>query len=114
MPEIGRRYWILYYAAKAGHWPLSQYQVNQIRHALSVGSILRPKHARRLEAFSQAILGRIETAISGQDWAAFKDAYLKGIANANANHLATGHGEIVWRLPPDPPQDLDLSPSGPS
>ena len=110
MPEISRRYWILYHAAQAGHWPLAQYQVNQIRHAMSVGSTLRPKHARKLEVFSQGILGRIEAAISSKDWAAFDDAYQKGIANANANHIATGHGEIVWRLPPDPPPDLDLTP----
>jgi hypothetical protein len=25
-------------------------------------------------------------------------------------HVASDHGEIVWKLPPNPPQHLDLGP----
>jgi hypothetical protein len=34
-----------------------------------------------------------------------------GIELANQMHTATNHGEIVWKLPPNPPQHLDLGPA---
>ena len=49
-------------------------------------------------------------ALQAKDFAAFDVTYVKGIAEANRYHVETGHPEIVWKLPPEPPRHLDLGP----
>lgn len=110
MPDVSERYWILYYAAKGGNWGLAQYCVNQIRALFRVGATTRPTMRRYLEAFDHGHLRAIESAIAQRDFAAFESAYRKGIDGANAMHAATNHPEIIWQLPPNPPQHLHLGP----
>jgi hypothetical protein len=110
MPDVSERYWILYYAARGGNWGLARYCVQQIRALFRVGATTRPQMRRYLEAFDQGHLGAIDEAIAKQDFAAFEVAYRKGIDGANAFHAATNHPEIVWQLPPNPPQHLYLGP----
>lgn len=109
MPLVSDRYWILYYAAQGGHWDLARYQLNQIRHLLTVGSTTRPKMERYLQAFIQGHLEALRRTIEAADWPAFEQAYRKGIDGANAYHAQTGHPEVVWQLPQEPPQHLKLS-----
>jgi hypothetical protein len=51
MPDVGRRYWILFYAARGGNWELAHYQWRQLRHLFQIGATTRPKMAVHLEAF---------------------------------------------------------------
>jgi hypothetical protein len=110
MPEISRRYWILFYAAQGGNWPLAGYQWRQLRHLFNTGSVTRPKRAKELQAFLAGAMKDLETAIEARDWSQFEKAYREGMALANRLHQATGHAEIRWQLPPEPPKDLDLGP----
>jgi hypothetical protein len=110
MPEVGERYWILYYAAKGGNWKLAHYQLRNIRNLFNIGMQTRPKMASYLEAFDQGHLAAIERAIGAQDWEAFDRAYHDGIAGLNKMHAATDHGYIVWKLPAEPPKHLELGP----
>ena len=110
MPEVSERFWILYYAAKEGNWGLAQYQLNGVRNLLRIGAITRPKMANYLNSFSQGHLSAVEKAIAARDLASFEQAYQKAVEGANAYHNATGHAEIEWKLPPDPPQHLELRP----
>lgn len=109
MPIISDRYWVLYYAAQGGNWDLASYQINQIRHLMTVGSTTRPKMERFLQAFIQGHLEALRRAVAERDWNAFERAYRKGIGAANAYHVETGHGEITWQLPDAPPKHLKLS-----
>ena len=42
MAEISDRYWILYYAAKAGNWKLAALQSSEVEKALRIGNVTRP------------------------------------------------------------------------
>lgn len=112
MPEVGRRYWITYHAAHNGNWELASHQLRQIVHLFRVGATTRPKMAKHLDAFRQGTLEPLAAAAEARDWAAFEKRYHEGIASANRFHEITNHPEIRWRLPDEPPADLDLGPSG--
>ena len=110
MAEISDRYWILYYAAKAGNWKMAALQSSEVRKALKIGNITRPKYTTHIEAFMGGPMGAIDSAIENQDWTGFEIAYETGIRAANAYHKLWDHEEIVWQLPEDPPKHLNLSP----
>ncbi len=109
MPEVARRYWILYYAAQGGNWPLAAHQLRQMRHLFTLGATTRPKMAKHLEAFIHGTLDRLQGAIEGRDWTAFDRLFREGMESANRFHITVDHPEIRWRLPATPPEDLDLS-----
>jgi hypothetical protein len=111
MPEVGRRYWILYYAAQGGNWELAAYQLRQIAQLFRLGGTTRPKMERHLEAFRLATLEQLAAAVAARNWEGFDSVYRAGIESANRFHVTTGHPEIRWRLPDEPPPDLELGPS---
>lgn len=111
MPEVGRRYWVAYYAAQGGNWELAAYQLRQIVQLFRLGGTTRPKMAKHLESFRMSTLEPLAAAVEARDWPVFEAAYRDGIENANQLHRSTGHAEIRWRLPDDPPPDLDLGPA---
>jgi hypothetical protein len=108
MPDVGRRYWILFYAARGGNWELAHYQWRQIRHLFLIGATTRPKMAAHLDAFQASAMRALEEAIQGKEWAPFEKAFREGIDLANRFHQVTGHPEIRWRLPETEPEELDL------
>jgi hypothetical protein len=114
MPEIGRRYWVLFYAAQGGNWDLASYQLRQIVHLFRIGATTRPKMEKHLESFRLGTLERLSAALEARDWRAFTAAYAEGIESANRFHVTTGHPEIRWRLPEEPPADLELGPAPPT
>jgi hypothetical protein len=111
MPEIARRYWTLFYAARGGNWELAGYQLRQIAHLFRIGGTTRPKMEKHLEAFRRGTLDPLAAAVESRDWPAFESAYTDGVASANRFHAANGHPEIRWRLPDEPPPDLDVGPT---
>lgn len=56
MIECGNRYSDIYYAAKAGNWPLAAYQLKEMREIQEVGETTRPGRAAGLKAFEQSFL----------------------------------------------------------
>ncbi len=110
MAEVSDRYWILYYAARAGNWKLAALQSSEVEKALRMGEITRPKYTAHLEAFIKGPLTAINRAIKVRDWAAFEHGYNIGITAANAYHRDWDHEEIVWQLPDEPPKHLRLTP----
>ena len=110
MAEISDRYWILYYAAKAGNWKLAALQSSEVEKALRIGNITRPRYTLHVEAFIKGPLTAINRAIEAKDWDAFERSYSSGVTAANAYHRQYNHEEIVWQLPDEPPKHLRLSP----
>ena len=110
MAEVSDRYWILYYAAKAGNWKLAALQSSEVEKALRMGEITRPKYTSHLEAFIKGPLTAMNRAIEDRDWAAFEHGYNIGVTAANAYHRDWDHEEIVWQLPDEPPKHLRLTP----
>ena len=110
MPLVSERYWTLYYAAKGGNWALAQYELNGLRSLWQKMATTRPKFKGMLENYAKKIFDPLQRHIAARDFAEFESAYQQGINLANKMHEASNHGEIVWKLPPNPPQHLDLGP----
>ena len=110
MRDISDRYWILYYAAKGGNWALAAYQLRGLRSLYKKGATTRPKYKTMLDDYAGKIFDPLDKHIVAKDFSAFEKTYLAGIDLANNMHVASKHGEVVWKLPPNPPQHLDLGP----
>ena len=110
MPEVGQRYWKLYYAAKAGNWVLADFQLGEIKVLMEIGMVTRPKYTEDLEAFISEDLDALEDGIKTKDWEKLDVAFREGIKNANDYHKKNDKEYIVWQLPDYPPPDLDMTP----
>lgn len=110
MDEVGRRYWVLYYAAKAGNWDLARYMEKETEKILKTASVARPKYREDLEAFVRDRLGPIARAIDDKDWDRFEAAYRLGITDSNRYHDKYNKRFIRFRLPDHPPEWFDLEP----
>ena len=110
MPMVSERYWTLYYAATGGNWALADYELRSLRSLWKKMSITRPKYRGMLEKYAKKIFDPMEKQIEAKDFAEFEKVYRQGIDLANTMHRACDHAEIVWKLPPNPPQHLDLGP----
>jgi hypothetical protein len=56
------------------------------------------------------MLGPVFAAIEAQDRASFERAFAAATDDANKQHVETGYGYIRWKLPVEPPNDMDLGP----
>jgi hypothetical protein len=110
MPEIGARTWKLYYAGKAQNWPNALYQWKEAKKLFELGAYTRPKHEAGLEEYLRDDWAPIGKAIEKQDLAAFLAAMDKAVISANAWHDKKEKPYIRWKMPDQPPPDLDLTP----
>jgi hypothetical protein len=110
MKEVGERYHVLYYAAKARNWKLAQYQLSQVIALFRIGATLRPKFAEDLNGFVKTHFHPINEAIRLQDWKEFEVAFKKGIEGSDHFHEKYGYGYIHFVLPKKPPEMYDLAP----
>ena len=110
MPEIGARTWKLYYAGKAGNWPNAMYQWKEAKKLFELGAFTRPKHEAGLEEYLRDDWAPIGKAIEQKDTAAFLAAMARAVDSANAWHEKKEKPYIRWKIPSEPPPDLDLTP----
>ena len=112
MPEIGARTWKLFYAAKAGNWPMAKFQWKEIKGLFELGAFTRPKHEDALNQYMEENWKTLEGPLEKKDFAAFEDAFHKCVDAANAYHELKDKPYIVWKLPDAPPPDMDMRPKG--
>jgi len=110
MPEIGQRAWKLFYAAKAGNWVLANFQLKEVRELMEKAAFIRPKYEQNLEQFLSEKWTPLEEAIKKENFALFEERFQESITAANSYHELQDKGFIVWKLPANPPPDLDLNP----
>jgi len=110
MDELSRRYWVLYYAAKAGNWELAGYMERESEKILQTASVARPKYREDIAAFLRNRFGPVASAIESKDWRAFDAAYRHGIEDSNMYHDKYNKRFIRFRLPDHPPEWFDLEP----
>jgi hypothetical protein len=110
MDELSRRYWVLYYAAKAGNWDLARYMEKESEKILRTASVARPKYRDDIEAFVRDRLEPLSAAIDRKDWTAFEVAYRSGMADSDRYHDKYNKRFIRFRLPDYPPEWFDLEP----
>lgn len=110
MKEVGERYHVLYYAAKALNWKLAQYQLNQMMALFKIGATLRPKYASDLNDFITTQFHPIGEAIRSEDWNKFEIAFKEAIDRSDHFHEKYGYGYIHFVPPRSPPEMYKLSP----
>ncbi len=116
MPMVSDRYWIAYYAAHSGNWALAAHEIRELAKLLQQCALTRPQYEPQLTAYERTTIADLLQAIATHDLGTYDAVFRKGTDAANAYHRSLGHPEIVWRLPQQPPDHLDLSapfPGGP-
>ncbi|HEX9340836.1 MAG TPA: hypothetical protein VF992_06670 [Thermoplasmata archaeon] len=110
MDELSRRYWVLYYAAKAGNWDLARYMEQESEKLLTTAAVARPKYRDDIGSFLRDRFGPIARSIESRDWPAFEAAYRRGIEDSDTYHEKYNKRFIRFRLPDHPPEWFDLAP----
>jgi hypothetical protein len=73
------------------------------------GAILRPKYAEKMETFIGENVAAVSKCIESDDWDGFEAAFATMVEQANANHEFYDKSFLRWKVPDQPPPDLDLS-----
>jgi hypothetical protein len=110
MPEIADRYWKCAHAGRARNWELARWQLKEMVKLFRLGNITRPKYEKDVETYLHDDIEPIREAIEKGDLAAFEHALAEAVDGANDYHRRWNKGFIVWKLPDQPPLDLDLTP----
>jgi hypothetical protein len=63
-----------------------------------------------LDNYSKKIFDPLQRHIEAKNFTEFDKVYRQGIELANKMHGASSHAEVIWKLPPHPPEHLDLGP----
>ena len=110
MDEYGRRFWAMYYAAKAGNWELARYMHSEMLKLGNVAVVVRPKYAEAMREFEAEHLEPLGEAIRKKDWGVFEPAYRETLAASDAYHDRFNKGFLRFRLPDHPPDWLRMEP----
>ena len=110
MPEIGARFWKAYHAARARNWPLATWQLKEGRKILRACCVTRPKYTADIDAFVEEELDPLMAALAAEDLDGFLQRFQDSVDSANDYHRRWNKPWIVWKVPEDPPADLDLRP----
>ncbi len=97
----------LWYAGKAGNWPLAAYQLGEIKEIMSDVQDVVPTFrdlplADMLDAVITGEIAQLEKAIDAKDRKAFAAGFDKLTAACNACHQATQNGFVRIRRPAGP------------
>jgi hypothetical protein len=109
MPLVGERIWKCYYAGKARNKPLARFQLSEAVNLMEKGSILRPKYAEDMDIFINDSVAALRKYIEDEDWDGFERAFSTMVEAANANHEKYDKGFLRWKVPEQPPPDLDMT-----
>ena len=109
MAEVGPRVHRMYYAAKAGNWPLAAYFSKSVIKQLKLCVESRPKYDPDMSDYLRDDYAPVTAAIKAQDPQAFETAYQRMVDRANELHGVFGKPYIAWKTPAQPPDDLDLT-----
>jgi hypothetical protein len=109
MPQVGQRIWKCYYAGKARNRPLARFQLSEAVNLMEKGSILRPKYAENMEKFINGSVASLRKIIESDDWDAFEGAFKAMVDEANGYHELYEKSFLRWKVPEQPPLDLDMT-----
>ena len=79
-----------------------------MRSLFNKGGVTRPKYRPMLDEFAARIFDPLAVHIKAKNFLEFEKAYFDGVELTNKMHVATKHGEIIWKLPATRPPHLDL------
>jgi hypothetical protein len=108
MASVGNCWWKCAYAARGGNWDLAAYFARRVRGLQRGLMQTRPKYAEDLAAYEREHLAPVLAALDARDGPAFERSYARATDRANELHAKWAKPYIRWRLPDEPPTDLDL------
>jgi hypothetical protein len=110
MPLVGERIWKCYYAGKAGNQPLARFQLKEAVNLMEMGAFVRPKYEENMTKFIAEDVEQVKQAIEAKDWDKFETAFHAMVDQANAYHELYDKEFLRWKIPDQPPPDLDMTP----
>ncbi len=110
MASVASTWWRCAYAGRGGSWELADYFARRTRALLRKLAIVRPKYAGDVAAFELDAIAPVLAACERADRTAFDRGIDAAIARANDLHRKWAKAYIRWRLPDQPPSDLELTP----
>jgi hypothetical protein len=112
MPEVGARIWKCFYAGKAKNKPLARFQLKEAVNLMEIGVLLRPKYTDNMYKFIEEQVEVVKQAIEAEEWDKFEAAFHEMVDSANAYHEVYDKEFLRWKIPDEPPPDLDMTPRG--
>ena len=110
MPQVGVRIWKCYYAGQAHNRALARFQLKEAVNLMEKGAFLRPKYVENMDKFINEELATVAKAIDAEDWDAFETGFHAMVDAANAYHELYDKEFLRWKIPDEPPPDLDMTP----
>lgn len=110
MPDVGARVWKLYYAAQAKNWALAKFQLKEAKKLMELGAITRPKYEENLYKFIEENVKPMMAALEGENLDKFNEEFARAVEQANGYHELYDKPFLRWKVPSQPPPDLDLTP----
>jgi hypothetical protein len=112
MVEVADRMWKCYHAGKARNRQLARYQLSEATKIMKTAVLVRPKYFDAIQKFIVEEITALRGVIEAEQWDRFEDVYTEVVTAANRYHEEFEKGFLVWKVPEDPPPDLDLTPRG--
>ncbi len=110
MVEIADRMWKCYHAGVARNRQLARYQLSEATKILNTSIVVRPKYFDATQRFIAEEMAALRGVIEAEEWERFDEVYGAVVTATNRYHEEFEKGFLVWRVPEDPPRDLDLTP----
>jgi hypothetical protein len=110
MPLVGDRIWKCYYAGKARNRPLAKFELKEAVNLMEKGAFLRPKYVENMDKFINEELAAVGKCIESEDWDGFDAAFQAMVDAANGYHELYDKPFLRWKIPDQPPPDLDMTP----
>jgi len=95
MIEFTTRFANAWYAAQAGNWGMTGYQIKELTEIQEVGETTRPGRASALKAFETTFITPLQNAIDAQNLAQFTTAYDNAVNGCNGCHATQVDGNGV-------------------
>jgi hypothetical protein len=110
MVEVSDRMWKCYHAGKAGNRPLARYQLSEATKIMKTSAVVRPKYAESMGRFIAEEIAALRAVIEAEEWERFEEVYAQVVAATNKYHGDFEKAFLVWKVPEEPPRDLDVRP----
>ena len=92
--------------------PLAKIELSEAVNLMQKGAILRPKYAEDMDVFIAQDVAAVRKCIESEEWDGFEPAFSAMIETANGYHEKYDKAFLRWKLPDQPPPDLDMTPGG--
>jgi hypothetical protein len=88
---------------------LARFQLSEAVNLMEKGALLRPKYTDTMQKFISESVAAVSQCIEDGDWERFDTTFAAMIEQANANHEFYDKSFLRWKMPDQPPADLDLT-----